>query len=82
MAFSLSPDDKTLAYVWPNGDDYELRLMSISVPAARMLLTKSEGLPLAPKFSSDGKWVYFSEYSISFYYILGSTQANLISIKV
>jgi TolB protein len=37
--------------------------MSISVPDARMLLTKSEGLPLAPKFSSDGKWVYFSEYS-------------------
>jgi TolB protein len=63
MAFSLSPDDKTLAYVWPNGDDYELRLLNISVPAARMLLTKSEGLPLAPKFSSDGKWVYFSEYS-------------------
>jgi len=63
MAFSLSPDDKTLAYVWPNGDDYELRLLNISVPAARMLLTKSEGLPLAPKFSSDGQWVYFSEYS-------------------
>jgi TolB protein len=63
MAFSLSPDDKTLAYVWPNGDDYELRLLSITMPAARMLLTKSEGLPLAPKFSSDGQWVYFSEYS-------------------
>ena len=63
LAFSLSPDDKTLAYVWPNGDDYELRLLSITVPAARMLLTKSEGLPLAPKFSSDGQWVYFSEYA-------------------
>jgi TolB protein len=63
MAFTLSPDDKTLAYVWPNGDDYELRLLNIKVPAARMLLTQSEGLPLAPKFSSDGQWVYFSEYA-------------------
>ncbi|MEW4925219.1 CehA/McbA family metallohydrolase [Algibacter sp. 2305UL17-15] len=60
-AFALSPDNQTLVYTWPNGDDYELRLLNISIPKSRMLLTKSEGLPLAPKFSSDGKWVYYAE---------------------
>lgn len=61
--FTLSPDDKTLAYTWPNGDDYELRLLNISIPISTMLLTRSEGLPLAPKFSSDGQWIYFAEYN-------------------
>lgn len=61
-AFSLAPDDRTLAYTWPNGDDYELRLLDISIPKSILLLTKSNGLPLTPKFSYDGNWVYFSEY--------------------
>jgi len=60
-SFSLSKDNTTLAYTWPNGDDYELRLLNILVPETKMLLTKSYGLPLSPKFSADGKWVYFSE---------------------
>ncbi|MFI1744535.1 CehA/McbA family metallohydrolase [Thalassobellus sediminis] len=60
-SFSLSNDDKTLVYTWPNGDDYELKLLNITVPKSKMLLTKSKGLPLSPKFSFDGKWVYFSE---------------------
>ena len=60
-AFSLSPDNKTLAYTWPDGDDYELRLLDITIPKSKVLLTKSEGLPLSPKFSFDGQWVYFSE---------------------
>lgn len=60
-AFTLSPDNKTLAYTWPNGDDYELYLLNISIPKSKILLTKSEGLPLSPKFSSDGEWVYFTE---------------------
>ncbi len=60
-AFSLSQDNTTLAYTWPNGDDYELRLLNILIPESKMLLTKSKGLPLSPKFSADGQWVYFSE---------------------
>jgi TolB protein len=60
-AFSLSKDNTTLAYTWPNGDDYELRLLNIAIPESKMLLTKSKGLPLSPKFSDDGQWVYFSE---------------------
>ena len=63
-SFTLSPDNKTLAYTWPNGSDYELRLLNIDIPKSNMLLTKSEGLPLGPKFSSDGQWVYFSEYNL------------------
>ncbi|MFH4966575.1 CehA/McbA family metallohydrolase [Gaetbulibacter sp. M240] len=61
VAFSLSKDNTTLAYTWPNGDNYELRLLNISMPESKMLLTKSRGLPLSPKFSYDGRWVYFSE---------------------
>ncbi|MFX0556509.1 CehA/McbA family metallohydrolase [Maribacter sp. CXY002] len=60
-AFTLSKDDKTLAYTWPNGDDYELWLLNTSIPKSKMLLTKSNGLPLSPKFNHDGNWVYFSE---------------------
>ncbi len=60
-SFSLSRDNKILAYTWPNGDDYELRLLNISIPESKMLLTKSEGLPLTPKFSSDGQWIYYAE---------------------
>jgi TolB protein len=60
-AFTLSPDNKTLAYTWANGDDYELHLLNIFIPKSKMLLTKSNGLPLSPKFSHDGDWVYYTE---------------------
>jgi TolB protein len=60
-SFSLAPDDKTLVYTWPNGDDYELNILNIEIPKSRMLLTKSEGLPLTPKFSADGLSIYYSE---------------------
>lgn len=60
-AFSLSKDNTTLVYSWPNGDDYELRLLNITIPKSKMLLTKSNGLPLSPKFSADGQWIYYSE---------------------
>ena len=60
-AFTLSPDNKTLAYTWPNGDNYELRLLNIFTPESKMLLTKSNNLPVSPKFSFDGQWVYFTE---------------------
>jgi TolB protein len=60
-AFSLSQDNTTLVYTWPNGDDYELYLLNIEIPESKVLITKSKGLPLSPKFSTDGQWVYFSE---------------------
>jgi TolB protein len=60
--FSIAPDNKTLVYTWPNGDNYELRLLNINSPESKMVLTKSEGLPLTPKFSHDGDWIYYSEY--------------------
>ena len=60
-AFTLAPDNKTLAYTWANGDDYELHLLNIFIPKSKMLLTKSNGLPLSPKFSYDGAWVYYTE---------------------
>jgi TolB protein len=60
-AFTLSPDDKTLAYTWANGDNYELHLLNVHVPKSKMLLTKSNGLPLSTKFSGDGNYVYYTE---------------------
>ena len=76
MAFTLSPDDKTLAYTWPIGDNYELRLLNISIPKSNLLLTKSEGLPLSPKFSYDGQWIYFTESNKN-----ESTELKRISIN-
>ncbi|WP_445735441.1 CehA/McbA family metallohydrolase [Mariniflexile sp.] len=62
-AFTLSPDNRTLAYTWPKDDCYELRLLDILIPESNLLLTKSNNLPLNPKFSSDGKWIYYNEYN-------------------
>jgi len=61
--FTLSPDDRTLAYSWPVGDDYEIRLFDTLTTRSTLTLTKSEGLPLTPKFSLDGKWIYFTEFN-------------------
>jgi len=58
---SLSPDRKSLAYVWPYDAGYELRVMTIAAPDTSVLLTQSLGTPLAPAFSHDGEWVYFAE---------------------
>ena len=73
--FSLAPDNKTLAYTWPNGDNYELHLLNIDLPKSKMLLTKSKGLPLSPKFSSDGDWVYYSESNK-----IGASELKRISV--
>ncbi|WP_406682967.1 CehA/McbA family metallohydrolase [Seonamhaeicola sp. MEBiC1930] len=62
-SFSLSSDNKTLVYTWPRDDDYELRLLDVQIPKSTLLLTKSKGLPLMPKFSYNGKWVYYSEFN-------------------
>jgi TolB protein len=60
-AIAMLPDHQTLAYTWPNGDDYELRLLDISMPGSTILLTRGEGLPLAPEASMDGRWIYYAE---------------------
>ena len=58
---SLSPDRKFLAYTWPYDGGHELRLTSLAAPDTSILLTRSLGMPLAPAFSHDGVWIYFSE---------------------
>ncbi|MCA6079075.1 CehA/McbA family metallohydrolase [Fulvivirga sedimenti] len=58
---AVSPDERYIAYTWPQDDDYELRLMDINIPSSNILLTKSDGLPMAPAFSPDGQWIYYSE---------------------
>ncbi|WP_136480013.1 CehA/McbA family metallohydrolase [Cognatitamlana onchidii] len=62
-AFSLAPDNQTLVYTWPRDDFYELRLLDILTPKSTLLLTKSDGLPLGPKFSKNGEWVYYYEFN-------------------
>jgi len=58
---TLSPDAKYLAYTWPFDGGYELRVLSVAEPDTSVLLTQGLGQPLAPAFSRDGAWVYFSE---------------------
>jgi len=59
---SLSPDGRHLAYVWSNDEDgQDLRLLSLADTSTSVLLTRSNGLPLAPQFSYDGQWIYFAE---------------------
>lgn len=61
-AFTLSPDGRTLAYTWPHINNYEIRLIDLERPAVPLILTKTQGLPLWPKFSADGEWIYFTEF--------------------
>jgi TolB protein len=58
---ALSPDRRHLAYSWPADGGHELRVMALSDPSTSVLLTRSEGMPVAPAFSHDGAWLYFAE---------------------
>jgi len=58
---TISPDGFYMAYTWPHEGGYELRVMDIATPNTSVLLTRSQGLPLAPAFSHDGQWVYYAE---------------------
>ena len=59
---ALSPDGTLLAYNWPSTDGWELRLLSTERPGVSILLVaRPGGRPIAPAWSADGRWVYYSE---------------------
>lgn len=58
---SLSPDGRLLAYTWPLDGGWGLRLKALNAADTSVLLTRGRGMPLAPAFSADGKWVWFAE---------------------
>jgi TolB protein len=64
MEPALSPDGARVAFAAPqaHGDGWELRLASLDRPGSTMLLMGGgDRLPLAPAWSPDGEWVWFSE---------------------
>lgn len=61
---ALSPDGRHVAYQVPqgHGDGWELRVASLDRPGSTMLLVDGrDRLPLAPSWSPDGRWIWFSE---------------------
>jgi TolB protein len=57
---ALSPDGRTVAVNWPVAEGWELWLLDPGAPTLPVFLTRGGGLPLAPAWSADGRWVYFS----------------------
>ena len=58
---ALSPDGQLVVATWPADGAHELRLFTLAEPSTSVLLTPSRGMPLAPAFSHDGRFVYFAE---------------------
>lgn len=58
---TLNNDGTLMAYTWPYDGGYEIRLLTLDVPNSSLRLTVSEGMPLAPAFSGDGRWIYYAE---------------------
>jgi len=59
---ALSPDGTLLAYSWPGEAGGELRLTSTERPGVSIVLVaRPGGRPIAPSWSADGRWIYFSE---------------------
>lgn len=64
MEPALSPDGTRVAFAAPqaHGDGWELRVASLERPGSTMLLAGGgDRLPLAPAWSPDGDWIWFSE---------------------
>ncbi|HKK93969.1 MAG TPA: CehA/McbA family metallohydrolase [Longimicrobiales bacterium] len=64
MEPALSPDGRRVAWQVPQaqGDGWELRLASIHRPGTTVMLAGGgDRLPLAPAWSPDGEWIWFSE---------------------
>jgi TolB protein len=57
---ALSPDGRMVAVNWPAAEGWELHLVDVANPTLPVFLTRGEGLPLAPAWSADGGWIYFS----------------------
>jgi TolB protein len=57
---ALAPDGRSVAVNWPVAEGWELRLVDPDAPTLPVFLTRGGGLPLAPAWSSDGQWIYFS----------------------
>lgn len=61
---ALAPDGDRVAYAVPqaHGDGWELRVASLERRGAATLLAGGgDRLPLAPAWSPDGEWIWFSE---------------------
>jgi TolB protein len=59
---ALSPDGRLVAYSWPGEGGGELRLTSTERPGVSIVLVaRPGGRPIAPSWSADGRWIYFSE---------------------
>ena len=59
---AVSPDGRYVVYNWPDQDGYELRLLATADPSTSLRLTRGEReLALAPTFSPNGEWVWFTE---------------------
>jgi TolB protein len=59
---ALSPDGRTIALNVPDQQGgWELRAVDLEQPGPAIALVSGRGLPLAPAWSDDGRWVYFSE---------------------
>ncbi len=56
---ALSPSGALFAVNWPTSDGWELRIHSVQRPESPIAL--ASGLPLAPAWSPDEKWIYYSE---------------------
>lgn len=64
LRYSVAPDDRHLVYTMPSsdGNGWELRLTSVGpTPGTTVLLGRSHGMPLVPRWSADGRSVFYSE---------------------
>ncbi|MEE9442799.1 MAG: S41 family peptidase [candidate division Zixibacteria bacterium] len=59
--YDWSPDSKWLTFTM-TGPTYEMHIYAITLDGEPQLLSKSSGWSFAPRFSKDGKIVYFSNY--------------------
>ena len=63
LRIAMRNDGRTLALTWPASDagGWELKLLPLVGAPYSVMLTAGDGLPLAPAWSPDGKWLYYSE---------------------
>ena len=57
---AVSPGGGSIALNWPTQEGWDLRVHDVAQPGASVLLVGG-GLPLAPAWSPDGHWIYYSE---------------------